>query len=102
MFSLVLLHAMFRVVPRYAVLLCCCVTNAYIVCQIRASSMCIVFALCVYVLFACMHGHHFLVLYCVCTWYCKYVASSAELYSAIIMHTTIFVWPFAFDISLHS
>ena len=63
--SLVLLYAICRVVPRCAALLCCCVTNAYIVvCQIRASSVCIVFALCVYVLFVCMHGDHFFALYC--------------------------------------
>ena len=36
----VLLGAICRVDPRYAALLCCCVTNAYIVCQI---CMCVVY-----------------------------------------------------------
>ena len=103
MCSLVLLYAICRVVPRCAALLCCCVTNAYIVCQTSASSVCIyVCSVCMFCLLACMG-----IISPRCsarTRCCKYVASSAELHSAIIMYTTLVLFsPFvAFAIPLHS
>ena len=67
-YSLVLLYAICRVVPRCAALLCCCVTNAFIVCQIRASSVCIyVCSVCMFCLLACM-GSFLGVVLCCCDW----------------------------------
>ena len=102
-FSLDLLYAICRVVPRCAALLCC-VANAYIGRQIRVVFLHYVCSVCMFCLLACMD---IISRCCVartrCWKYlCKYVASSAEVHSAIIMHTAMFVWPFAFDMPLYS